>query len=118
MVSGTDEKVFEPRPDLLVVAQEVVRDPEHGEGRDPCGEAGEPHEREADEEGERTPPTAAAIRSDGTFPTVVELRKSKRYGIVAGFSCSGIERTPAAQTPAAKKLMWPNESTPEFPTKT
>ena len=65
-----------------------------------------------------TPPTAAAIRSDGTFPTVVELRKSKRYGIVAGFSCSGIESTPAAQTPMAKKLMWPNESTPEFPTNT
>ncbi len=65
-----------------------------------------------------TPPTTAAMRSDGTFPTVVELRKSKRYGIVAGFSCSGIERTPAAQTPTAKKLMWPNESTPEFPTKT
>jgi hypothetical protein len=52
-----------------------------------------------------TPPTTAAIASDGTFPTVVELRKSKRYGIVAGFSCSGIESTPAAQTPAAKKLM-------------
>ena len=66
----------------------------------------------------KTPPTAAAIRSDGTFPTVVELRKSKRYGIVAGFSASGIESTPAAQTPTAKKLMCPNESTPEFPTKT
>ena len=65
-----------------------------------------------------TPPTAAAISSDGTFPTVVELRKSKRYGIVAGFSASGTESTPAAQTPTAKKLMWPNESTPELPTKT
>jgi hypothetical protein len=65
-----------------------------------------------------TPPTASAIRSDGTFPTVLELRKSKRYGIVAGFSCSGMERTPAAHTPTAKKLMWPKESTPEFPTKT
>ena len=58
------------------------------------------------------------MRSDGTFPTVVELRKSKRYGIVAGFSASGIESTPAAQTPTAKKLMCPNESTPELPTKT
>ena len=26
----------------------------------------------------KTPATAAAIRSDGTFPTVVELRKSNR----------------------------------------
>ena len=26
----------------------------------------------------KTPATTAAIRSDGTFPTVVELRKSKR----------------------------------------
>ena len=66
----------------------------------------------------KMPPTAAAISSDGTLPTVVELRKSKRYGIVAGFSCSGIESTPAAHTPTAKKLMWPNESTPELPTKT
>ena len=66
----------------------------------------------------KTPPTAPAIRSEGTFPTVVELRKSKRYGIVAGFSCSGTVRTPAAQTPTAKKLMCPNESTPELPTKT
>ena len=66
----------------------------------------------------KTPPTAAAISSDGTFPTVVELRKSKRYGIVAGFSCSGIESTPAAHTPTAKKLMCPKDRTPEFPTKT
>ena len=58
------------------------------------------------------------MSSDGTLPTVVELRKSKRYGIVAGFSDSGIERTPAAHTPTAKKLMCPNERTPEFPTKT
>jgi len=66
----------------------------------------------------KTPPTAAATRSEGTLPTVVELRKSNRYGIVAGFSASGTESTPAAQTPTAKKLMWPNESTPELPTKT
>ena len=38
--------------------------------------------------------------------------------MVAGFSCSGIESTPAAHTPTAKKLMCPNESTPELPTNT
>ena len=64
----------------------------------------------------KAPPTPAAITSDGTFPTVVELRKSKRYGMVAGFSSSGTDSTPAAHTPTAKKLMCPNESTPELPT--
>ena len=66
----------------------------------------------------KTPPTSAATRSDGTLPTVVSLRKSKRYGMNAGFSCSGTESTPAAQAPTATKLMCPNESTPELPTKT
>jgi hypothetical protein len=52
------------------------------------------------------------------LPTVLEPRKWKRYGIVAGFSSTGTESTPAAQTPTAKKLMCPNERTPEFPTNT
>jgi hypothetical protein len=38
--------------------------------------------------------------------------------MIAGFSCTGIESTPAAQAPTATKLMWPNESTPELPMKT
>ena len=38
--------------------------------------------------------------------------------MVAGFSVTGTESTPAAQAPTATKLMWPNDSTPEFPTKT
>jgi hypothetical protein len=38
--------------------------------------------------------------------------------MIACFSCVGTVRTPAAQAPTATKLMWPNESTPELPTKT
>ena len=37
---------------------------------------------------------------------------------MAAFSSTGTDRTPADQAPTATKLMWPNESTPEFPTKT
>ena len=66
----------------------------------------------------KTPPTAAATRSEGTLPTVVSRRKPARFGIVAGFSSLGTASTPAAQAPTATKLMWPNESTPEFPTNT
>ena len=66
----------------------------------------------------KTPPTTAAMRSEGTLPTVLEPRKWKRYGIVAGFSATGTESTPAAHTPTAKKLMCPNERTPELPTNT
>ena len=66
----------------------------------------------------KIPPTAAAIASDGTLPTVVSRRKPARFGIVAGFSSLGTERTPAAQAPTATKLMCPNETTPELPTKT
>ena len=64
-----------------------------------------------------TPPTSAASRSDGMFPTVVSRRNPKRLGIVAGFSSTGTESTPAVQAPTATKLMCPNESTPELPTK-
>ena len=38
--------------------------------------------------------------------------------MIAGFSATGIERTPAAQAPTATKLICPNDSTPEFPMKT
>ena len=38
--------------------------------------------------------------------------------MIAGFSPAGTESTPAVQAPSATKLMWPNESTPELPTKT
>ena len=38
--------------------------------------------------------------------------------MVAGFSATGTERTPAAQAPTATKLMWPKETTPELPTNT
>ena len=38
--------------------------------------------------------------------------------MIAGFSSTGTESTPAAQAPTATKLMWPNETTPELPTNT
>ena len=38
--------------------------------------------------------------------------------MIAGFSEAGTDSTPAVQAPIATKLMCPNESTPEFPTKT
>ena len=64
-------------------------------------------------------PTAAAISSDGTLPdAVVSPRKSARFGMIAGFSSTGIDRTPAAHAPTATKLMCPNETTPELPMKT
>ena len=38
--------------------------------------------------------------------------------MIAGFSLTGTDSTPAVQAPSATKLMWPNESTPELPMKT
>ena len=34
------------------------------------------------------------------------------------FDSTGTLMTPAANAPTATKLIWPNESTPEIPTKT
>ena len=66
----------------------------------------------------KTPPTTAASASDGTFPTVVWRRKPARFGMIAGFTPDGTDRTPAVHAPRATKLMWPNESTPVLPMKT
>ncbi len=63
-------------------------------------------------------PTAAASASDGTFPTVVWRRNPARFGMIAGFSVAGTDSTPAVHAPSATKLTWPNERTPELPTKT
>ena len=52
------------------------------------------------------------------LPTVWSRRNGNRYGMIAGFSAIGTESTPAAHAPTATKLMWPNETTPELPTKT
>ena len=38
--------------------------------------------------------------------------------MIAGFSPTGTESTPATQAPSATKLTWPNERTPELPMKT
>jgi hypothetical protein len=55
---------------------------------------------------------------DHTLPTVWFPRIPKRCGMIAGFSSTGIDSTPAAHAPTATKLMCPKESTPEFPMKT
>ena len=49
---GYGRERVQPGPDLLVVAEEVVRDAEHRERRDSRGETREPHQRQADEERE------------------------------------------------------------------
>ena len=54
VVGGTDEKAFSARADQPLVAEHVVRDLEHGESRDPGGEAREPHQRQPDRECEHT----------------------------------------------------------------
>ena len=66
----------------------------------------------------KTPPTRAASTSDGTFPSECRARSEKRAGVIVGFSVTGIVITPAANAPTATKLTWPNETTPELPTKT
>ena len=63
-------------------------------------------------------PTPAASASDVTFPTFVWTRKCASPGMIAVFWSGGTVSTPAVHTPSATKAMWPNETTPEFPTKT
>ena len=112
VVSGTErERRSAPGPIFVRVAEDVVRDLEHGERRDAGREPREAHQRRA-RRGARTPrrPRAASA-SDGTLPTVVSREEARtRFGIVAGFSSLGTERTPAAHAPTATKLMCPNES--------
>ena len=38
--------------------------------------------------------------------------------MIAGFSPTGTDSTPAVQAPIATKLMWPKDSTPELPMNT
>jgi len=66
----------------------------------------------------KTPPSAAASRSDGTFPIVWSRRNGKSVVSTPFFESSGTVITPDANAPTATKLICPNESTPEFPTKT
>ena len=66
----------------------------------------------------QTPPTTPASTSEETLPVVRSRRKCARLGMIAGFSAAGTDSTPAVQAPIATKLMCPNETTPELPTKT
>ncbi len=66
----------------------------------------------------KTPPTAAARRSDAALPIVWSRSSGKRSGRIPVFDSSGTVITPAAKAPSATKLICPNESTPELPTKT
>jgi hypothetical protein len=65
-----------------------------------------------------TPPTAAASASEAALPMVWSRRIGKRSGRTPVFDSSGTVSTPAAKAPTATKLIWPNERTPELPTKT
>ena len=64
------------------------------------------------------PPTSAARASEGTLPSVWSRRIGKRSGSTPVFDSTGIVITPEAKPPTATKLICPNESTPELPTKT
>ena len=66
----------------------------------------------------KRPPRPAASSSDGTFPIVWSRSSGKIVGSTPFFESSGTVITPAANAPTATKLIWPNESTPELPTKT
>ena len=65
-----------------------------------------------------TPPTSAASTSEGTMPSVWSRRIGKSSGSTPDFDSTGIVITPEAKPPTATKLICPNESTPELPTKT
>jgi hypothetical protein len=52
------------------------------------------------------------------LPIVWSRRTGKRFGSTDAFSAVGTVSTPAANAPTATKLICPNESTPELPTKT
>ena len=66
----------------------------------------------------KAPPSPAASRSEGTLP-IVWLRSSGKSVLrTPCFDSSGTVITPAAKAPTATKLICPNESTPELPTKT
>ena len=62
-------------------------------------------------------PTAAAASSETTFPDSRSASHGKRLGRSALFSSAGIVSTPAVHAPTATNATWPNETTPELPTK-
>ena len=57
-----------------------MRDLEHGEGRDPGGEAGEPHQRQPDEEGEDAAEPRRRAAATATLPIVWSRRSGKSVG--------------------------------------
>jgi hypothetical protein len=66
----------------------------------------------------KSPPAAAASARDATFPIVWSRSSGRSSGSTKVFDSSGTVVTPAANAPTATKLIWPNERTPELPTKT
>ena len=84
----------------------------------PGGEPGQAHQRQPDHEREERRPRAAASSSDGDVAERVVAQDREQVGQHAGLDSSGIVMTPAANAPTATKLICPNESTPELPTKT
>jgi hypothetical protein len=66
----------------------------------------------------KSPPAAAAITSDQTFPTECSRSSGKTFGRMLDFVSAGIESSPAAYAPTRKNPICPNEITPELPMKT
>jgi len=65
-----------------------------------------------------TPPTAAASANEGRLPIVWSRRNGKSSVSTPRFDSSGTVMIPAAKAPTATKLICPNDSTPDVPTKT
>ena len=95
-----------------------MRDLEHGERRDAGGEPGEAHQRQADDEREDAADDAPRAASEGTLPTVVVAQEVGEVRHDRRLLAAGTESTPAVHAPIAKKLMCPNERTPELPMNT
>ena len=52
------------------------------------------------------------------LPSELSRITENASGSTPGFTSAGTVITPAANAPTAAKLIWPNDSTPELPTKT
>ena len=96
------------RPDLDPLAQQVVRDLEHSEGRDPGREPGQAHQRQSDEEGEDSPDRGRE-RQRGDVPDRVlaqqreELRQHARLRLERHRHHPGRERADRDEADLAER---------------
>ena len=84
----------------------------------PGREPGQAHQREPDQEREHSAEGGGEEQRGDVADRVVARGSGRGRAARADFDSSGIVITPATNAPTATKLMCPNESTPELPTKT